>query len=375
MMKFYYPRRTIFSKYQKKDGSLSKLEEWGFIEGVPALQMGEDENNIFLNPFTSGSDKIFPWPKDNMSEFVECPVMGEMIQTPSYPGGGFHKKEFEYREHPKELVSKIKGFAESLPSDDKVKVILNAKLEQLISSQGSSCPTIPKIKKCEEEIKNDNVGIKRFDNQIFNRNCRHCPPIDKTFEEYQKSRSYPRPIGIRPKDFCMPSQLVSTIKELIRQIACFKNINPETKRGLLTTIGIDCEQCIEFHKCKWCGEEIDANDFSSTYASVNNFIEICHRDPNKNYIPENMYWGHGECNREQGGWSETDRISQCIRLLQTNEHHMNLMYHQNIIDDLYKKTRLAVINYEKFHSMESDSADIKDIRESSAGIDGWSQMN
>jgi hypothetical protein len=31
-----------------------------------------------------------------------------------------------------------------------------------------------------------------------------------------------------------------------------------------------------------------------------------------------MYWGHGECNRRQGGYTEQDRINDAIRLLENN---------------------------------------------------------
>ena len=34
-----------------------------------------------------------------------------------------------------------------------------------------------------------------------------------------------------------------------------------------------------------------------------NFIEICHKDPNERFLKKNMYWGNGECNRRQGGYS------------------------------------------------------------------------
>ena len=84
---------------------------------------------------------------------------------------------------------------------------------------------------------------------------------------------------------------------------------------MLKIINVDEVLCIEYHKCKWCGEEIDAFNYSSTYSSKDNFIEICHRDPNERFIPSNMYWGHGECNRQQGGYSEEDRVQQIIRLL------------------------------------------------------------
>ena len=34
-----------------------------------------------------------------------------------------------------------------------------------------------------------------------------------------------------------------------------------------------------------------------------------------------MYWGHGECNRRQGGYSEIDRIEDAIILLKNNPEY------------------------------------------------------
>jgi hypothetical protein len=55
--------------------------------------------------------------------------------------------------------------------------------------------------------------------------------------------------------------------------------------------------------------------------SETNYIEICHRDPNDRFLVRNMYWGTGESNRRQGGYSEEDRIEDAIRLLMNNQEH------------------------------------------------------
>ena len=47
-----------------------------------------------------------------------------------------------------------------------------------------------------------------------------------------------------------------------------------------------------------------------------------------------MYWGHGECNRRQGGYSESDRIIDGLRL----------SYFHGIIDEFTYKMLL-----EKLH--------------------------
>ena len=111
---------------------------------------------------------------------------------------------------------------------------------------------------------------------------------------------------------------------MIKQIVCFKNINPETKQKLLDFLKIDNSICVEIHRCKWSGKEIDANDYSSEYSSKNNFIEICHRDPNDRFLARNMYWGFGESNRQQGGYSEEERVEQVARLCLYNPEMMKL---------------------------------------------------
>ena len=97
------------------------------------------------------------------------------------------------------------------------------------------------------------------------------------------------------------------------------------KKKIIKTIEIDEHECLEIHKCKWSGKEIDALEFSSEYASKDNFIEICHRDPNERFIPSNMYWGFGESNREQGGYSEEERTKQIAILLNHNQEHLKTL--------------------------------------------------
>ena len=71
-------------------------------------------------------------------------------------------------------------------------------------------------------------------------------------------------------------------------------------------------------------EKIDMLQYSSGYSSKNNFIEICHKDPNNRFLPDNMYWGFGESNRQQGGYSEEERIKQVLNLLKHNQNHLKL---------------------------------------------------
>jgi len=40
-----------------------------------------------------------------------------------------------------------------------------------------------------------------------------------------------------------------------------------------------------------------------------------------------MYWGHGECNRRQGGYTETERIQDALGLINFNpaDYHPDLL--------------------------------------------------
>ena len=74
--------------------------------------------------------------------------------------------------------------------------------------------------------------------------------------------------------------------------------------------------------CKWCNKVIDANLCKAEYKSATNYIEICHRDPNDRFLPRNVYWGHGDCNRRQGGYTEEDRIQDALTLLKYNPEYL-----------------------------------------------------
>jgi len=110
--------------------------------------------------------------------------------------------------------------------------------------------------------------------------------------------------------------------EMIRQILTFKNVDEKYRKEMqlifdkynIDDIFIN-KRC---HCCTYCGLEINMTAYSSQYKSENNYIEICHRDPNLHFSIQNMYWGHGECNRKQGGYTEKDRLRDAIGLINNN---------------------------------------------------------
>ncbi len=317
---FIVSDKTIPTHYKISSGStkpFSKLKEWGIIEGVPCVIKEKDECYLYVDSFTSSEKRIYIITQQFIHHFTKLKLEDNKIMGLSkYPNNYIDSLEFECRNQVKKFEDNIKYFMNKLEDGNIIKHILIDKFPQLLSAMGAPCMTIPEIEKID--INSAKTGIKRYDNRIFNRNSRWCPSIEMSYDEYKDSNSFCYPIGIRPKDYCLPSELIDTIKEMIKQIACFKNIDPVTKKSLLDLINVDEYTCKECHKCKYCGKVIDAIDYSSTYSSKDNFIEICHRDPNERFIPSNMYWGHGECNRQQGGYSEEDRIDQVLRLIKNN---------------------------------------------------------
>ena len=122
--------------------------------------------------------------------------------------------------------------------------------------------------------------------------------------------------------------MIAVSVEMIRQLLTLKNVEDKYRekiQKIFTDFNIEPQfENFVTHRCTYCGEEIDLNEYSSNYASETNYIEICHRDPNACFCMGNMYWGHGECNRRQGGYTETERIEDAIQLVFTNSTDYSL---------------------------------------------------
>jgi len=314
--KFCTANFTALRKYETKTG-VSKNPEYLQIEGVPCIviESNNETNMITLNSLTSASIRCFKISREDFDiNFTEInPDSDGYLHLEAYPNP-INISEFVTREDVTSLEKNIRKIITNETVDKRVRKIFEDKLFQLIQSQGA-----PYIKITDYyKFKNGEISLsthKRFGNEIFNRNCRWCPPIDVTYEEFKSSKSYPAPLGIRPKDFCLPSELIRTMSELINQIANFDGIDDvsfEEMKKILPFIHK------KEHCCKYCGEKINIEKYCSEYKSCDNYIEICHRDPNDRFLPRNMYWGHGDCNRRQGGYSETDRMNDGVRLMWVN---------------------------------------------------------
>lgn len=304
--RFYIPDRTYPRRPLKKDGEEQKNYEWiAQVEGVPCKLVQETETHVLVHSFTASSDSIVRIPRDEFAaQFVQAEMDGEFILGVKYPGGRLHVSEFDKRNEANDLVAR----ALRVVTDEALK----DKLTQIIVAQGSTkCVTIPQY--------NDYAAGRRvlgptenLGDPVFNRSKRWAPPVDIDHDTFKQTKGFPAPLGIRPKDFCLPSAMMQGVTELLVQMACFENAPPALVSFVFGIPGVVHPGCV--HRCKWCGGTVDAAKCTAAYKSTTNYIEICHRDPNAAFSPENMYWGHGDCNRRQGGYDEGECVRDGLRL-------------------------------------------------------------
>lgn len=310
---FWIAKRTV-PMYINTKGGLSKNKEWVIIEGVPSKIIDYKDNIVTMNAFTSSSSRTFSLKDDVMPDyFTKADMVDDTIIAPKYPFP-IKSNEFDIRDDVISLERLIKNTIKNPDCNPKVKSILNDKLFQLIQSQGSK---YIKITDYDDYMSGKIVltNHKRFGVEIFNRNYRWCPPIDISYDDFCKSPSYPAPLGIRPKDFCLPSELLDSIIEMVTQIYNMKNIDKASFDIIKEKYTLEER---EVHTCKYCGNCLDANEYDSIYKSEENYMEICHRDPQDRFLVRNMYWGHGNCNRKQGGYCEETCMLDGLKLLLLN---------------------------------------------------------
>lgn len=329
MSAFYISKKSFPRKCLTVKGTVRTEYEWVQIEGVPCMVIEEHHNDkdelefIIFNSFTSNPDSYFKVSAIELAEHFEKAIVnkdGFIMGLTKYPDGKIHTLEFKKRVDVKNIAALFK----KIPNKD-----LSSKLEQTLVSQGSThAATISLF----FDYVNGTKKLKsteNFGDPIFNRHKRWCPPINITFEEFKTSPSYPAPLGVRPKDFCLPSEIISSAVELVTQMTRFLHSEDEFVKIIKTSIldvytpsATVTTVALEPFCCKWCNKVIDANLCKAEYKSATNYIEICHRDPNDRFLPRNVYWGHGDCNRRQGGYTEEDRIQDAITLLKYNPEYL-----------------------------------------------------
>ena len=316
----YIAKKTKPRKYDTLTSSrVSRKKEWLQIQGVPTkvVKVNTNTKMVTLNSLTSTSSRNFTISQDEVNNnFVKAVIVNNMIINSGYPES-VNVGEFDARNKFEKLMQQIRNTVNTI-EDETLKRAFKDKLFQMIQANGGPFIGIPKY---ENYIKGNIVLTpnQRFGYPIFNRNCRWCPPVDISYTQFRNSPSYPAPLGIRPKDFCLPSELINTIIELICQILCFGDVGLTYRDRfdtLFTRFGYPnvFQDCCD-HMCKFCHNPININDYTSNYMSETNFIELCHRDPNSNFVKSNVYWGHGECNRKQGGNTEKEIITMAYKLL------------------------------------------------------------
>jgi hypothetical protein len=275
---------------------------------VPCKVISNDGTNIKLLPFNSKpihvSTKIFE------NEFDILENDDAYVYTPYYPGGRISISEFY-------IVSKSINKLKKHFKDKKniLKAIEKAEQDSYHSKGNQFCATIEEYNNYKENPKTSK--LERIGDPIFNRSVRHSPPISKKFtrEDFEKSASYPAPIGIREEDFALPSEQNEILTEMLNQLFSCKNA-PECPEEIRIELGLNIIP--NSHNCLWCGEIIDISELNQEYCSKEHSINFCHRDPEQGTKRGNVYIGHCSCNREQGGYSEEDRIEQIIRLAKNN---------------------------------------------------------
>jgi hypothetical protein len=164
-------------------------------------------------------------------------------------------------------------------------------------------------------------SLERVGDPVFNRQRRHCPPVPSSWTraDFEACPSFPAPVGVRAEDFAFPSEQNAILCELLTQVFSCANapdLSPELQAHYHLTIQKNT------HKCDWCGEIIDIAGLNQTYCATVHSVNFCHRDPKVGTKVGNVYIGHCSCNREQGGYSETERVDQIVRLAMANPEMM-----------------------------------------------------
>lgn len=301
---------TESSAYAAPVKTLISKRNW-ICQGVPCKIEKRDTEYTTISPFNMQStikitNELF------CTEFIHLENDETFVYTPLYPNGRIHISEFTVK---RISISKLENHFKDTNYLD---VINKCKQDSYHSKGNNSCITFDRYNKYNAD---QTTGkLERLGDPVFNRSSRHSPPIPKSFtrEEYQESPSYPAPIGIRESDFALPSEQNEILIELLTQFFNCENA-PNCPNHIKEELGLNINE--NSHRCLWCGELIDISDLNQTYCSKEHSINFCHRDPEIGTKKGNVYIGHCNCNREQGGYSEEERIEQIIRLARFNNSH------------------------------------------------------
>jgi hypothetical protein len=303
---FNYIQPNSESKYVAPIKTTPCGKSWRCAD-VPCKVVSNDGVNVKLLPFNSKSITVLNDIFEN--EFYNLENDETYVFVPSYPNDRVPISEFDVKRISiNKLITRFKG-------TNILKLIEKAEQDSFNSKGNQYCATIEQYNKYKIDPKINK--LERIGDPIFNRSKRHSPPISKSFtrEDFENSLSFPAPIGIREEDFTLPSEQNEILIELLNQIFSCKN-SPECPEDIIIDLGLTINA--NSHTCLWCGEVIDISELNQDYCSKEHSINFCHRIPEVGTKKGNVYIGHCSCNREQGGYSEEQRIEQIIRLVKTN---------------------------------------------------------
>jgi len=278
--------------------------------------------NIKLLPF-NGKSSVNILNNNFENDFYHLESDDTYVYAPNYPNGKILISEFYVK------PISIQKLKKHFKGNNILNIIEKAKQDSFNSKGNQFCITIKKYNKYKNNPKTSK--LERIGDPIFNRSVRHSPPISKTFtrENFEKSLSYPAPIGIREEDFALPSEQNKILIDLLNQIFSCKNA-PDCPQDIQNELTLTINK--NTHTCLWCGEVIDLLEINQEYCSKEHSINFCHRIPELGTKTGNVYIGHCSCNREQGGYSEEQRIEQFCRLASI---YNNLSYREKIFETFY----------------------------------------
>lgn len=282
---------------------------------VPYKILFNDDFNIILLPF-NGKTKLQILKKDFEKYLYELKTDETFIYINSYPNKKIPILEFNI-----EIIS-INNLKKYFSFNKNILHMLKKIEHDALYSKGNRfCITIKEYNKYKLNIDdNKNNKLIKIGSPIFNRSSRHSPPISNSFTriDFEKSHSFPAPIGIHESDFSLPSEQNKILIELLNQFFSCKNA-PKCPEEIIENLNLNIKE--NSHKCLWCGVLLDISELNQSYCSSEHSINICHRNPEFGTNKDNIYLGHCSCNRQQGGYSEEQRIDQIIRLVKANEKY------------------------------------------------------
>jgi len=295
---------------------INKTKKDWLCEGTPCEIINQNETETTIRAFNKSRN--FTLSNDLIkTNFKHLESDTAFVYTPVYPNGKIPLEEFKIK--PISIAKLTKKFKDN---KNFANVLKKADQDAHKAKGNNFCITMDGYNNYN---KNPNPSkLERVGDPICNRNTRHAPPIPSSFtrKEFEESPSFPAPLGIRMEDFALPSEQNEIKKELLAQI--FNCVNaPECPDKIKEELELTITP--NSHMCNWCGVLMDISELNQVYCSKEHSINFCHRDPVIGTKKGNVYIGHCSCNREQGGYSEQQRVEQIIRLAKSNSIYREII--------------------------------------------------